>query len=153
MHIPLDLVDVLNWRDTAPVETGKTATDANREAAVDSYLSTMHPVVTHMIQFGVDYHNFMDINDPAGLLNFIDKYIDDSYPRLAKFANGLKMDIEAVKGTLLNPDISNGPTEGLNSLVKCVKRVGGSRAKIDLLSARVVLRQKFTESDASGNVA
>ena len=149
MNIPLDLVDILNWRDTAAVEAAKTSIDTNRGYAVDNYLNAMHPVVEHMIQFGVDYHNFMDNNDPTGLLGFIDKYIDDRYWRLAKFANGLKMDLEAVRNTLLHPDISNGPVEGLNSLVKCIKRVCGNKAKVDLLSARVLLRQLDKEAKSS----
>lgn len=142
MNIPLELADSLNWRNTEPKEVKLVAIDVNRRAAVDYYMSTMYPVVEHMIQFGVDYHNFMDNNDPVGLLEFIDKYKDSKYTRLAKFANGLQMDIEAVKNTLLYPDISNGIVEGVNSLVKCIKRVCGSRAKIDLLAARTLLRQQ-----------
>ena len=93
----------------------------------------------------------MDNNDPAGLLGFIDKYKTNKYKRLASFAKGLQMDLEAVKNTLLYPDISNGPVEGTNNLAKCVKRVGGSKAKIDLLAARVVLRQLDKPPAADAN--
>jgi len=141
MNIPMELADVLNWRDTGPSIVTQMSIGASREAAVDNYLSVMHPVIEHMVQFGVDYHDFMDRNAPAGLLEFIDKYKSNSYWRLARFAKGLEMDIDAVRNTLLYPDISNGPVEGINSIIKCVKRVGGGRAKTDLLSATMVLRQ------------
>ena len=141
MDIPLELADILKWRNTNPNETKQVIDYINREETVDHYLSVMHPVCGNMIQFGIDYHNFMDNNDPSGLVDFINKYKHDSYWRLARFANGLQMDIDAVKNTLLYPHISNGPVEGTNSIIKCVKRMGGSRAKIDLLTAKMVLRQ------------
>jgi len=111
----------------------------------------MHPVAEHMVQFGADYHSFMDRNDPDGLLEFIDKYKVDSFWRLARFAKGLEADIDAVRNTLLYPTISNGPVEGINSIIKCVKRVGGGRAKIDLLSATMILRQLQKESGELSN--
>ena len=141
MNIPLELVDILNWRDTGPQEQKQFVPDERRESAANHYLSVRHPVFEHMVQFGIDYHDFMDNNNPDGLLEFIDKYIGDGYWRLARFAKGLQMDIEAVKNTLIYTHISNGPVEGTNSVTKCVKRVGGSRAKIDLLTATMVLRQ------------
>jgi len=147
MNIPMELADVLNWRDTAPSIDNRASNGAIREAAVDNFLSVMYPVTGHMVQFGVDYHNFMDRNDPVGLLEFIEKYKVDSYWRLARFANGLEKDIDAVRNTLLYPDISNGPVEGINSIIKCVKRMGGGRAKIDLLSATMVLRQLHKDSE------
>jgi len=148
MGIPLELVDILNWRDTEPQEHKQVVADEKRESAVNNYLSVRHPVFEHMVQFGIDYHDFMDNNNQAGLPDFINKYIDDSYWRLARFAKGLQMDIEAVKNTLAYPHISNGPVEGTNSLTKCVKRVGGNRAKIDLLTATMVIRQLDKEPAA-----
>ena len=149
MRITQELEGVLNWR--APGPTGmKTATiDNDLESAIDRMINSMHPVFGDMIQFGIDYHNFMDNNDPAALLIFIDNYKDSGYCRLAKFANGLQMDIDAVKNTLLHPDISNGPVEGINSLIKCDKRIGCGRAKIDLLTARIVIRQLHKVSVAA----
>jgi transposase len=104
-----------------------------------------------MIQFGIDYHNFMDNNNPAGLLEFINKYKDSSHWRLARFAKGLQMDIAAVTNTLLYPDISNGMVEGINNAIKCDKRVCGGRANIDLLTSRTVARQLNKSSSLSGN--
>jgi len=142
MNIPLELVNVLNWRAILPQEHKQHTDGAARELAANHYLSVKYPVCEHLVQFGIDYHNFMDNNDPARLDEFIDKYKDDSYPRLATFAKGLKMDIDAVRNTLLYPHISNGIVEGNNSATKCVKRVGGNRANIDLLTAKMVIRQR-----------
>ena len=124
-------------------------TSADTDAAVHHYISTMHPEYSHMIQFGADYHKFMDNNDPVGLLEFIDKYKDDRYWRLARFANGLQTDIDAVTNTLLYPDISNGVVEGTNSLIKSIKRVGGGKAKVDLLAAKMVIRHVGKGSSAT----
>ena len=151
MNIPLELVDILKWRDTGTNEVKPAAIGMNREPAVDWYLSTMHPVCEDMVQFGVEYHSFMDSNDIAGLIEFTEKYKNSSYGRLASFANGLQMDIEAVKNTLLYPHISNGLVEGNNSTIKCAKRVGGSRAKIDLLSATIIIRQLDKDPVALAN--
>ena len=145
MKLPLELVDVLNWRDIGPIKNGQPSVDADAKATVDRLISTMYPVYTHLIRFGVDFHNFMDSNDTAGLLEFIEKYRNDGNWRLAKFAHGLQMDIEAVTNTLLYPDISNGMTEGINSAIKCDKRVCGGKAKIDLLTAKMVIRQSTKE--------
>ena len=153
MNIPLELVDVFNWRDAEPFKGRKAETSTDSEAAVNHYLSTMHAVYNHMIRFGVDYHKFMDNNDPVGLLEFIDKYKDDGYWRLARFANGLQMDIDAVTNTLLYPNISNGMVEGINSLIKSIKRVGGGKAKVDLLTAKVVIRHLDKCSSATGDTA
>ena len=148
MKLPLDLVDVFNWKDTGVVEMKQTIIETNAEAAVENCLNTTYPVYGHMIQFGIDYHSFMDNNDPDALMAFIDKYRDSAYSRLARFAKGLLKDIIAVRNTLLYPDISNGPIEGLNNDIKSIKRVGGGRAKVDLLAAKMVLRQ-LRKSDGS----
>jgi len=150
MNIPLDLVDIFNWRENEPNEKNHTKADKELEASVDTYIGAKYSVFSHMIQFGVDYHKFMDNNDTDGLIEFIHKYENDNYWRLARFANGLKMDIEAVKNTLLYPDISNGMTEGINSLIKIIKRVGGSKAKVDLLTAKIVIRHTKKAKSKTG---
>ena len=152
MNIPLELVDVLNLSDVGSVEN-KLAADADAVEVADRHISDMNPVYAHMIRFGMDYHKFMDNNDLAGLHEFIDKYRGDSYWRLAKFANGLQMDIDAVENALIYPDISNGVVEGINSIIKCVKRVCGGKAKIDLLTAKMVLRHKGKAPRTSRNTA
>jgi len=150
MNLPLELVNILKWGNELNKKSPEVI-DLNAEASVEHYLNVMHPVYSHMIQFGVDYHNFMDKNNPTGLIEFIEKYKNDNYWRLAKFANGLQMDFEAVKNTLLYPNISNGIVEGTNSLTKSVKRVGGGKAKIDLLTAKMVIRQLNKPDIITGN--
>jgi len=152
MDLPLELVNVLKWGNTDSAEKNQVAIEVNHEASVEHYMSSIHPVYDYMIQFGVDYHNFMDNSDPTGLLEFIEKYKNDSYWRLAKFANGLQMDIDAVKNTLLHPNISNGLVEGINNIIKSIKRVGGGKAKIDLLTAKMVIRHLTKASRMVGNI-
>jgi len=142
MNLPLELVNVLNWRDKEEDKQKFIVLDENRETTINKHLGVMYPVFNYMVQFGIDYHSFMDNNDVEGLHQFIQKYQDDSYWRIASFVKGLIMDIEAVQNTLLYPHISNGIVEGTNSIIKSVKRVCGGRAKIDLLTAKMVLRQK-----------
>jgi transposase len=141
MKLPLELVDVLKWRNTGINEKKQEMIETKREVFVDRYINVMYPVCAHMIQFGIDYHEFMDNNNPVGFHSFIEKYKNDKHWRLAKFANGLQMDIDAVKNTLLYPNISNGVVEGINGIIKCIKRVCGGKAKIDLLTAKMILRQ------------
>ena len=142
MKLPLEVLDALNWRDSVPSAAAKQA-DPEAEAGVDRFIVTKYPVFGYLVQFGVDYHWFMDKKDPAGLAAFIEKYKGDSYGKLATFAKGLEKDIDAVTNALLRPDISNGPVEGKNSSIKCDKRVYGGRAKVDLLTAKSLLRQSF----------
>ena len=138
----------LNWLNTEEIEKNPIIVIANREEAINRYLNTKLPVFNDMIEFGVDFHNFMDINNPDGLIDFINKYIGSGYEKVAQFANGLLKDIDAVRNTLLHPEISSGRVEGTNNLIKCVKRVGGSRMKIDLLCAKMALRT-VRKKDAS----
>jgi hypothetical protein len=149
MNLPLDLVNVLNWGATVPAGMNAAAADAGAEASADRFMYATHPVLDHMVRFALDYHKFMDSGDPAGLLDFIEKYKGDSHWRLARFANGLQMDFDAVKNALLHPDISNGPVEGKNNSIKCDKRICGGRAKTDLLTAKALLRQRYTTARAA----
>jgi len=136
----LELAGKLNWLDNDVIEDKPSASIPGRDEAIDHYLHTMFPAYNDMIQFGIDFHNFMDNNDLEGLSVFIEKYMASSYSKLAQFANGLQRDIEAVRNTLRYPDISSGIVEGTNNSIKCVKRMGGSRMKIDFLAAKMALR-------------
>ena len=138
----------LNWLENEKIEE-KPIAITGREETIDFYLVTMFPVYNDMIQFGTDFHNFLDTNDVDGLLNFIDKYINSDYKNVARFAKGLQMDIDAVKNTLLHPEISSGMVEGTNNSIKCIKRMGGSRMKIDFLCAKMALRTAKKKSRAA----
>jgi len=56
---------------------------------------------------------------------------------LASFANGLIQDKDAVTNSVIS-ELSNGFVEGNNNKVKVIKRSMYGRAKIKLLSAKVV---------------
>ena len=45
-----------------------------------------------------------------------------------------------MKNSLIYPEISNGPLEGVNSRIKMKHRRGGGRAGMELLNAYNVLR-------------
>ena len=139
------MLNNLNWLENEKI-VEKPIAITGREESIDLYLGTLFPVYNDMIQFGTDFHNFMDTNDLNGLSDFINKYINSDYRKAAQFANGLQMDIDAVRNTLLHPEISSGVVEGTNNLIKCVKRVGGSRMKIDFLCAKMVLRTSNKKS-------
>ena len=136
----MELAGKLNWLENDVIEGTPSASIPSRDEAIDCYLRTMFPVYNDMIQFGIDFHNFMDNNNLEGLTEFIEKYTASSYSKLAQFANGLQRDIEAVRNTLRYPDISSGIVEGTNNSTKSVKRMGGSRMKIDFLACKMALR-------------
>ena len=56
---------------------------------------------------------------------------------LASFANGIRIDREAVAAAIVEP-WSNGQTEGQITRLKLVKRQMYGRAKLDLLQARLI---------------
>jgi len=148
MKLPLDLVNVLNWKESESTGDKIETNDSKTEEFVNRIINAMYPVFDHLVQFGVDYHRFMDNKDIKGLQEFIERYSCDSYCRLVKFAKGLQKDYDAVKNALLFPEITNGPVEGKNGSIKCDKRVYGGRAKIDLLVAKALLRQQYTAERA-----
>lgn len=85
------------------------------------------------------YHVF-DAADPAALDAFIQQYRACDIGPLAQYVTGLANDYDAVKNSLIYPEISNGPLEGMNSRIKMRHRRGGGRAGLELLNAYNVLR-------------
>jgi transposase len=63
---------------------------------------------------------------------------DDDLPALHAFADGLDNDHDAVVAGLTLP-YSNGPTEGVNTKIKMIKRQMYGRASFDLLRRRILL--------------
>ena len=85
-------------------------------------------------------NNFREIfiyKNPKLLAWFIAIYSQSSIKTIASFANGLLTDIDAVNNSVTSP-LSNGFVEGTNNKIKVTKRIMYGRAKIDLLSAKVV---------------
>ena len=92
-----------------------------------------------LVQFLSDCYHIFDVADPAALDAFIQQYQTCAIDPLAQYATGLRKDYAPVKHSLLYPEISNGPLEGMNSRIKMRHRRGGGRAGIELLNAYNVL--------------
>ena len=60
-------------------------------------------------------------------------------PKYSQFANGILDDYNAVQNSLLYPDISNGPIEGINSRIKMKHRRSVGREGLELLNAYMVI--------------
>lgn len=92
-----------------------------------------------LIQFLSDCYHIFDAADPAAFTAFIQRYQACEIGPLAQYATGLSKDYEAVKNSLIYPEISQGPLEGTNSRIKMKHRRGGGRAGLELLNAYNVL--------------
>lgn len=75
---------------------------------------------------------------PSLVDGWIEKYKDSEIPRLQTFVKGVKMDIQAVKNSILFRE-SNGILEGWVNKLKAVKRSMYGKAKIDLLKIKMVM--------------
>ena len=78
---------------------------------------------------------------------FICNYQNDSIEAISVFASGLKKDYEAIKNSLLYPEISNGPMEGTNNKIKMLRRRGYGRAGLELINALAVLPWYYKDMD------
>jgi len=106
------------------------------EADVD-YLFNKFPALTEL---KLCISHFRDIYTEKNikLLDwFIVIYAQCFIKTIASFANGLLSDIAAVTNSVTSP-LSNGFVEGINNKIKVIKRTMYGRAKIKLLSAKVV---------------
>ena len=68
---------------------------------------------------------------------FIEKYKQSTLKEIASFANGLKVDIEAVENAVAS-DLSNGFVEGTNNKIKTIKRTMYGRCNPLLLKAKLM---------------
>jgi hypothetical protein len=85
-------------------------------------------------------NNFREIyiyKNPKLLDWFIAIYSQSSVKTIASFVKGLLIDIDAVRNSVTS-SLSNGFVEGNNNRSKAIKRIMYGRAKIDLLSAKVI---------------
>ena len=106
----------------------------------------LYPVIMILVVFLSDCYKVFDDYSTVELDSFITKYKGCEIAPLAQYANGLLVDYEAVKNSLIYKDISNGPSEGMNSRIKMKHRRGGGRAGIELINAYNVLKM----SDLAG---
>jgi hypothetical protein len=103
-----------------------------------TYIFDKYPILTE-IQYAIcDFRNIYANYDPLLLESFINNYSISSIPSIKSFANGLKLDFDAVKNSVTS-DLSNGFVEGQNNKVKLIKRSMYGRAKLPLLRAKILL--------------
>ncbi len=112
----------------------------------------MYEVIPRLVMILVAFYELMLTADMDKLDEFIRTYQNDSIEAIATFASGLKKDYDAVKNSLLYPDISNGPMEGTNNKIKMVRRRGYGRAGIELINALAVLPWYFRDRDKNNEV-
>lgn len=91
----------------------------------------------------------LDVNK---LDEFICKYQNDPIEPIATFASGLGKDYDAVKNSLLYPQISNGPIEGVNNKIKMMRRRCYGRAGIELINALAVLPGYYKDKDKNSEL-
>ncbi len=93
-----------------------------------------------LVSFLSDCYKIFDDASIIELDSFITKYKDCDIAPLAQFAKGLLDDYDAVKNSLIYKNISNGPMEATNNIIKMKHRRGGGRAGIELINAYNVLK-------------
>ncbi len=107
----------------------------------------MYNIIPRLITFLVAFYEVLLSADVKKLDAFICKYQNDSIEALSVFASGLKKDYDAVKNSLIYPQISNGPMEGTNNKIKMLRRRGYGRAGIELINALAVLPWHYKDID------
>lgn len=95
-----------------------------------SFLSELKLCVSHFFEIYSE-------KNPKSLDWFIAIYSQSLLKPVSSFAYGLLLDIDAVNNSVISP-LSNGFVEGINNKIKVIKRIMYGRAKIELLSAKVV---------------
>ena len=103
----------------------------------------MFPMLLVLVQFMKDLYNVFDSSSIEALDAFIIKYTDSEIHELAQYVNGIQNDYTAVKNSLLYPDISNGPSEGINSRVKLKHRSSSGREGMELLNAYMIIPKEL----------
>jgi transposase len=109
--------------------------------------------IQHLTDFLVSFHDVFLSLDVAKLDSFIRKYKNDAIESVSTFASGLKKDYDAIKNSIIYPDISNGPLEGFNGKIKMIKRRSYGRAGIELLNAYAVLPCYYKDLDKNCKAA
>jgi transposase len=111
----------------------------NNQYALFEQIKARFPQLMVIEQFLKDCYQVFDSKDIGALDMFILKYKESSIEAISQYAVGLQADYEAVKNSLIYPNVSNGPLEGLNSRIKMIHRRSGGRAGMLLLNAYMLL--------------
>jgi transposase len=89
-----------------------------------------------------NFYHIIKGNDATAIKNWIAVYEKSSIGKIRTFVYGIKMDIKAVKNSIVF-NVSNGIVEGFVNKLKEVKRSMYGRAKIELLKRKLVLDKIF----------
>lgn len=103
----------------------------------------MFLVFQMLVHFLKDVYNVFDTRNIEALDEFISKYINSEINSLAQYAKGIQGDYDVVKNSLLYPDISHGPIEGINSRIKMKHRRSADREGLELPNAYMVIPIKL----------
>ena len=102
-----------------------------------AYIFGKYPALEEIAYAVYDFRDIYVTKDTRLLENFIDIYSNSSLCSIKSFAGGLKLDIDAVKNSVVS-ELSNGFVEGINNKIKVIKRIMYGRAKLKLLSAKIL---------------
>lgn len=101
-----------------------------------------YPQLNEVVQCIRQFREIFVVKSIDKLNLFIDDYSKSSTSNLHSFANGLKRDYDAVKNAVIYP-YSNGILEGNNNRLKAIKRTMFGRAKLPLLTTKVLSNFNF----------
>lgn len=97
-----------------------------------------------------EFYSIITGTEPDKIEEFIERYgsVKDKDRNFKKaneqkiiegFCQGLKNDLEAVKNSIMNKDVSSGPVEGCNNKFKLVKRKSYGRTGLENLAQKCIL--------------
>jgi len=102
-----------------------------------NYIFQKYPELEEMQLAIMEFRAIYAEKDGAKMERYIERYKESTVEAMKSFASGLLLDKEAVKNSVVS-ELSNGFVEGINTKIKLIKRVMYGRAKLDLLSAKII---------------
>jgi hypothetical protein len=101
------------------------------------FIFRKYPQAIKIQQCILEFRKIYDEKDVILVEQFIEQYSQNISKSICSFASGLRIDLEAVKNSVVS-QLSNGFVEGINNKIKAIKRTMFGRAKIDLLRVKVI---------------
>lgn len=105
--------------------------------ATRDLLRQAHPELEHAYTLAQGFGTLVRQRQASGLSTWLAEADHSGIAEFRSFARGLQRDLSAVRAAL-TVEVSNGPTEGHITRLKCIKRMMYGRANLDLLRARVL---------------
>lgn len=100
-------------------------------------LTTTHPHLEHMSGLVLEFRDALHSKDGTRMLAWINHAVSSVHVPLARFAHGLRRDLNPVIAAVESP-WSSGQVEGQVNRLKALKRQVYGRAGFTLLRARVL---------------